>query len=200
MIDVVESLQQSEIFQGVEEQDLAALAQVMQRQHFQARELLFERGDEGNRMFEIIAGSIRIFTQDDQGNELTIVVRKAGEVVGELALLDRQPRSASAIADEPVEVLVLERQDFLDFLHERPAVGMQMMRTLTSRIRYTTNYLQRIMDWIDRLGQGDYEQALAELSSEEQGQGPIAELVAAFIQMVHSVKERQADLETGQDK
>lgn len=197
MANVIDRLRQSELFQGVAEEDLVALAQMMTRHVYQPGELLFERGDMGDRMFEIIAGSLRIFTQDAQGNELTIVVRKAGEVVGELALLDRQPRSASAVAAELTEVLVLEREQFFEFLRERPAVAMQLMRTLTARIRYTTTYLQRIMDWISRLERGDYEQALAALSREE-GQGQISELIAAFLQMVHRVQER--DVRTSQSE
>jgi CRP-like cAMP-binding protein len=194
MMDLVEILSHSEIFTGVAREDLEALIAAMEHQTLPAGAILFKRGDEGDKMYEIVAGSIRIYTEDAQGNELTIVVRRAGEVVGEMTLLDRQPRSASAIAAEPTELLVLDREHFLDFLRERPAVGLQMMRTLTRRIRYTTNYLQKVMDWINRMSKGDYETALQELANEQQ-EGEIQKLIGAFIQMAHSVKAREQSLQ-----
>lgn len=194
MIDLVEKLSSSEVFKGVDRADLEALIAKMERRNYATGEVLFNKGDDGDRMYEIISGSIRIFAHDTHGNELTLVVRRAGEVVGELALLDDQPRSASAAAAEPLEVLILQRDAFLEFLRERPAVGLQMMRTLTGRIRYTTNYLQKVMDWINRLSKGDYEAALAELMNENE-EGDIQKLISAFMQMVNRVKDREQNLQ-----
>lgn len=195
MVDLIEQLQKSQIFQGLDTTDLEALIAVMERKTYATGEVLFERGDAGESMVQIISGSIRIYTEDAQGNEITIVVRGEGEVVGELTLLDHLPRSASAAAAEPTDVLVLDRDHFLDFLKDRPTVGFQMMQTLTGRIRYTTSYLQKMMEWITRLSSGDYETALEELAKqEEKSDAGIQKMIGAFIEMVHRVKDREAEL------
>lgn len=195
MADLIEQLQQSQIFQGLETADLEALIQVMERKSYALNAVLFERGDAGDSMYQIISGSIRIYTTDAQGNEITLVVRREGEVVGELTLLDHLPRSASAAANEPLDVFILDRDHFLDFLKDRPTVGFQMMQTLTGRIRYTTSYLQKVMDWISRLSTGDYESALDDLAKQEEGDASIQKMIGAFIEMVSSVKDREAKLQ-----
>lgn len=199
--EIVKRLQEeSELFRGVAEDDLTALMQVMEARNYAAGDVLFRRGDEGDSMYEIIAGAIRIYTEDGQGNELTLVIRRAGEVVGELALLDKQPRSASAAAAEPLQVMVLHRDQFMKFLQERPAVGMHMMRTLTGRIRYTTEYLQKVMDWINRLTVGDYHKTLEELTKEAETGGEMQKLIGAFLQMIRQVQDRQSSLEQELDQ
>lgn len=199
--EIVKRLQEeSELFRGVTEDDLTALMQVMEARNYAAGDVLFRRGDQGEAMYEIISGAIRIYTEDGQGNELTLVIRRAGEVVGELALLDKQPRSASAAAAEPLQVMVLHRDQFMKFLQDRPAVGMHMMRTLTGRIRYTTEYLQKVMDWINRLTVGDYHKTLEELSKEAETGGEMQKLIGAFLQMVRQVQDRQSSLEQELDQ
>lgn len=199
MDKLIEHLLKSEIFRELEQGDLEALFAKMEPQSFAANTILFHKGDEGDKMYEIVSGSIRIYTDDKHGNELTIVIRKEGEIVGEMALLDKQPRSASAMAAEALDVLVLERESFLEFLQERPAVGMKMIHTLIKRLRYTTDYLQKVMEWINRLSKGDYDAAVAELM-QEQEEGEIAQLIGAFLQMVDSVKKRETNLQRELDE
>lgn len=191
-INLVEKLQSSQLFKDVPTEDLEALIQVMERREYRAGELIMQRGDSGDSMIEIIEGQVRIFTTDSSGSEATIVVRGPGEVVGELSLLDGEPRSASAMAQTDVKVLVLDRQHFFDFLKERPTVGMKMMLTLTARIRYTTQYLQHIVDWIERVNAGSFDEAMAALQAHEEDEGEMQHLISTFIEMIRSVKARSS--------
>ena len=198
--DSLEQLKHSELFKDVDPVDLQALVRMMERKRFAAGTILFGRDEEGDTMYEIVSGSIRIYTHDAAGNELTLIVRKAGEVVGEMTLIDRRRRSASAIAHEPLEVLELNRDNFLKFLRERPAVGLQMMRTLSGRIRYTTQYLQKVMDWVKRLGEGDFEETLAELQQEAASGGEMQQLIGAFLEMCDSMQSRERQLKNLSDE
>jgi CRP/FNR family transcriptional regulator, cyclic AMP receptor protein len=188
----VDKLRESEIFKNIALEDLQALLKVMEPRDFPAGTLLFERGDDGDSMVEIIAGKIRIFTTDSEGNDLTLVVRGAGEVVGELTLLDRQPRSASAIATEDTRVLVLHRDNFLEFLKERPSVGLQLMLTLSGRIRYTTTYLQRVVDWLNHVREGDLEQALVAIqdsASSDADDADMQRLIQSFMGILNQMQQ-----------
>ena len=64
-------------------------------------EVLFQRGEPGEAFYVIESGEVRIFTRDDDGSELTLNTLAAGEAFGELALVDKRPRSASAAALGP---------------------------------------------------------------------------------------------------
>ncbi len=194
-MNIAEQLAGSPLFKSVDLADREALIGVMRRQTYPTGAILFNKGDIGDCMYIILSGQVRIFTEDSQGNEFTI--RHLREMFGEFSMLDQKPRSASATAAGDLEVLVLHRDDFWAFLRERPLVGLAMMRNLVERVRYTTMYLQQVMDATRRLSQGDYEQAIQELA-ESGASGTDAEiqaLIQAFIQMVQGVQAREKTLQ-----
>ena len=139
---IAEQLQKTDLFKEVELADLEALVERMQHEHHKGGAVLFKAGDAGDAMYIIQAGSIRIYMHDDGGKEITLTQYGQNEIFGELSPIDEQPRSASAAASEPLDVLVLHRSDFLEFLNERPQIGLAMMRSLSQRLRYTTTYLE----------------------------------------------------------
>lgn len=196
---IAEQLQESAVFRGVELADLEALIERMQRQRYSQGTVLFNKGDAGDSMYLILAGRVRIFTADASGNELTIRFYGQNEVFGEFTLLDGLPRSASAAAVEPLEVLVLDRETFTNFLQERPLAGLMMMRKLVDRVRYTTTYLQKVVEATQRLAQGDYDQAVQSVSeSESEADEAIKALISDFVTMIHSVQAREQALRRGQ--
>jgi CRP-like cAMP-binding protein len=194
-IDITKKLQESQLFKEVELVYLEQLVQVMTHTTYPKGTLLFRRNDPGDSVYIILTGQIRIFTEDNQGNELTITHYSDGQVFGELSLLDQQPRSASADAATDLEVLILDREHFLSFLNEHPGIGLSMMRSLTHRVRYTTNYLEKVVNSIHWISRGDYDRAVAEVSAEASStESQIQNLVSAFLEMVQTVREREDKL------
>jgi CRP-like cAMP-binding protein len=139
---IAEQLQKTDLFKEVELGDLQALVERMSQEHYDSGAVLFHAGDTGDAMYIIQSGSIRIYMNDDEGKEITLTRYGQNEIFGELSPIDERPRSASAAANDPLDVLVLHRQDFLAFLNERPQIGLAMMRSLSHRLRYTTTYLE----------------------------------------------------------
>jgi CRP-like cAMP-binding protein len=178
------------LFKTVDPVGLEALAQAMRRRSFPRGTLLFRKGDPGQSMMLIAAGQVRIFMNDDRGNEITFRTIGAGQILGEFSLLDHEPRSASASALTTLDVLILLRDDFLRLLRERPLVGIELMRSLAERVRYSTSYLERLHEALELLSNREYEQAIREmaLSTEED---EMQELITAFVTMVHQVRARQ---------
>jgi CRP-like cAMP-binding protein len=194
-MDIVDQLAGSQLFKGVARADREALISRMRRQSYPKGAVLFDKGDAGDSMFIILSGRVRIYTRDAQNNEITI--RYLSEMFGEFAMLDQKPRSAAAAAAEDLEVLVLHRSDFNAFLRERPLVGLSMMRSLVERVRYTTTYLQRVLDATEQLSQGEYNvmRTVAESSADEE----IQVMISAFAQMVRGVQAREETLRRGDD-
>ncbi len=193
-MNVTEQLKESALFKGIEIAGLEALVQAMKPQSFPEGAVLFEKDDPGDTMYIILSGKLRIYTHDQEGNLITLTYFGATRIFGEFALLDQQPRSASAAAVEPLEVLALHRSEFLEFLPKYPAVGLAMLRNLTDRVRYITVYQNKIKEFAERISQGEYEQAIRELTAASTDDGDIQGMIAAFVQMVHSVQEREKAL------
>lgn len=141
--ELIDQLRQNTLFQDVAVEDLTALLEHMQRQFHPVGKALFQQGDVGTTMYIIRNGQVRIFTYHrETTHEVTLMLYGQDEIFGELSLIDSQPRSASAVVTDALEVLALERDDFLSFLNERPKVGLAMMRSLAQRLRRTTNLLE----------------------------------------------------------
>jgi CRP-like cAMP-binding protein len=82
-----------------------------------------------------VSGTVKIRVPSIDGREATFNLLHAGEIFGEIALLDGQPRSADAIAVTDCELVVIERRDFLNFVHGEPKVAMKLIELLCARLR-----------------------------------------------------------------
>lgn len=190
-MSVVEQLRESPLFKGVMPADLDAVVNAMKRQAFPANHVLFEKGQAGDTMYIVLSGRVRIYTTDSQGNQITLSYQEPSRIFGDFAILDdNQVRSASAMIDEPGELLMLSRTDFLAFLPQHPTVGLAMIRNLADQVRHITTFLGKVNESIEHLEVGDYDGALREITSSG-ADSEIKEVVKAFIDMVHTVRERE---------
>jgi CRP-like cAMP-binding protein len=89
----------------------------------------------------VIEGQVRIAVLSAVGEEVTVTYLGPGECVGDLALLDGRPRSASAIASQTTKTLVVTRSDFRRWLRERPQAAFALLETLSLRVRRTDEAL-----------------------------------------------------------
>ena len=102
---------------------------------------IFRKGDEGDSIYVLREGSVRIILPLDTGWETELAIVRPGELFGELSLLDGKPRSASAVAVEDVVALTLGRQEFLGFLRKQPEAAIRMLAMLAGRLRRTDELL-----------------------------------------------------------
>lgn len=182
-----DALRRFPMFRTVDSGALSALAGVMQRWSYPANVILFRKGDPGDAMLLILTGQVRIFLNDEQDHPITLRMLGEGQVVGEFSLLDHKSRTASASAETALDVLVLQRADFIRLLHERPLVGVELMRSLAERIRYATSYLERLYDATELLTRSEYDEAIREmaLSSDED---EMREPITTFLKLVHRLQ------------
>ncbi len=106
-----------------------------------AGETLFREGDKGDEMYLIKTGKIKIVKEMDPGEEKTLAVLEAGSFFGEMAVLDKRPRSASAIAETDTELIIVDRGVFLRKVNENPFIKY-IISTLSDRLRKTDNMLK----------------------------------------------------------
>lgn len=111
---------------------------------FPAETLLFQEGDEGDGCYLILSGKIRVHVSETDGKDMLIVQLGAGDLLGEMALLDGGPRSASATTMAPAQTLFISRASFDALLEEHPLFMKPLLRLLTGRLRATVSQLTAI--------------------------------------------------------
>jgi len=132
-------------FDGLTREALALIAQVTTEESHGLGTRIFQYGDPGDKLFIILEGKVRISREVSGMGEEALAVLGAGEVFGEMALLDESPRSAGAIAHERCRLLVITKDAFDDllFLHKSLAyeVLWSCVRVLSGRLRETNDKL-----------------------------------------------------------
>jgi CRP-like cAMP-binding protein len=196
--DITSQLKKINWFIELPNDFFAALAQKVRIRTLSKDEMLFNKGDEGNSLFIISSGRVKIVTQDSQNNEVVLNQVGAYEIIGEMALLDHEPRSAGVVALEETSVMELSREDFMEILSGQPELALSVIRNLISRLRHNTSYIEQITEMSRRVARGDYS-FLSETQSEQteeerSGQDKIRQLMAEFYSMVQGVRERETEL------
>lgn len=128
-------LAQCMVFAALSAEDRRALAGRAHHQRFVSGETIFIIGDPGLSMMAIIEGIVRVSFPAADGREIVLADLAPGEVLGEVALLDGRPRSASAVAYSDCDLLVLDRRDVLGLLEQRPAACLRLLSLLCERLR-----------------------------------------------------------------
>lgn len=105
-------------------------------------ETLFAKGDPGDALYGLRRGQIVISTMTSTGRRLTLNILGAGDIFGEIALLDGQPRSANAVASGPVELFMIRRSDFHALLKRQPEITIKIMELLCERLRFSSERLE----------------------------------------------------------
>lgn len=132
---VTAALQRIPLFAGLPESHLRTLAGDTLSQRFGRGEVIFSRGDSGDRAFVILEGAIDLVIDSPDGRELILTRLVEGEHFGEMALLDDLQRSATARAAAQTELVVVLRRTFLRALEQEPELSRQIIRSLVQRLR-----------------------------------------------------------------
>lgn len=131
------------LFIGMDNEELAALAALMDEEHFRSGQVIFRAEETGGNFYIIQAGQVELSIIDDDDEKLVLELLESGDFFGELSLLDGGNRSATATAIQGTDVLVLERHEFLDLMLQKPHMAQDLMVALAKRIRRTDNLLRR---------------------------------------------------------
>ena len=121
-------------FQDLDNRSLEAISNAAVEQSYQPGQLIMRQGDTGVGAFIIRSGKVEIIQERD-GKEQKLATLGPGDVVGEMALLDEFPRSASVRAIEPTTALGIQRWHFKGILESHPQLALALLPILTRRIR-----------------------------------------------------------------
>jgi CRP/FNR family transcriptional regulator, cyclic AMP receptor protein len=130
------------IFELLDDTERAALAERMDCREFKQGAVLFDYGDPGGEIFILRTGSVEVFVEDQQGDRIVLAESERGDVVGELSFLDGGPRTATAIAREDSQVLIMHRDRLLEFIDRYPHAAIDLLTAVGRRLRATDELLR----------------------------------------------------------
>jgi uncharacterized membrane protein len=155
------------MFELLNEDDRVALAAVVDELKVPTGHTLFQAGDPGDSLFIVRMGEIELFIKDTAGQKIILTTAAAGDMFGELAMLDSGARTATALALTECEVLVLDRDDLVLLFQRKPEAALHMLaslsgltrkadellrtrvsRNLNEEMEVHSSLLQRIADWL----------------------------------------------------
>ncbi|HET9314250.1 MAG TPA: Crp/Fnr family transcriptional regulator [Vicinamibacteria bacterium] len=143
-MDEKELLRTVPIFSELTDEDIVSLARVAIRKHYAKDAVVFFENEEGDFFFMILDGRIKVTILGDDGREVILSLLGAGDFFGEMALLDNEPRSATAIAVEDSELLSLHRTDFQSVLSDKTSIAASLMRILSGRLRRANHQISTL--------------------------------------------------------
>jgi CRP-like cAMP-binding protein len=139
---MVAALNAMPFFAGLDEAALDQVASGTRTRRFRRGEVIFHLGDPGDALFLIASGSVKITLPSETGDEAILVTLQPGEVFGELALLDDAPRSATAVALEPTETMVLQRDRFRQLMATEPTIRDAVLANMAAEVRRLTTQVE----------------------------------------------------------
>jgi CRP/FNR family transcriptional regulator, cyclic AMP receptor protein len=135
--DEAESLASVPLFKRLTSEELQQLAEEVDQVQYSADETIFNERDTGDALYVVETGSVRIWVLDEDVKPVTLAELRPGEFFGELAVLDRGPRSTNATAIEETVLHRLSSDDFQKFLMSHPDVAIDIICEIGARMRQT---------------------------------------------------------------
>ena len=139
----IDTLRHVPLFGSLDDEAAAELCHLLESLDCKAGTALFRAGDQGDAMYLIERGKVRICVRASDGKEVTLTELGRGDFFGEMALLDDgQRRSADAVVAEEARLAVLSREHFLSFMRSSPDIALEMLTALANRLRHTDELLR----------------------------------------------------------
>jgi CRP/FNR family cyclic AMP-dependent transcriptional regulator len=140
-----DALRRCALFAQASEDALEACARSLRIRRFRRNETIFHQGDPGDSLYIIQSGAVKIVLPSPEGEEGAIIATLSrGDFFGELALLDGAPHSATAVALEPSELLVMRREPFQELIDTDRALRMALFAGLTAELRRLTGHVEEL--------------------------------------------------------
>ena len=139
--EIVEAIKAVSLFSTLSPRFINGIAKSCVAREFPADETIVRQGNPGVGLFVIVSGKVKVVKTNEQGQRLELATHGAGEVIGEMAVLDGANRTADVIAIEPTTCLVLSSWDFRSFMEAHPEVALEILPVVVKRFRETNEAL-----------------------------------------------------------
>ena len=140
------------------------------RSTFNKGDVIFQQGDDANEMFDVLSASVGVYVNYGTENETKLTVLKNGDFLGEMGLIERYPRSATAVAMEDGTALQeIGEKEFSEYFNSRPMRLLTIMQQLSQRLRDRTDDYEgacRVLEGLKRIQPDNRSKTLMEMARE----------------------------------
>ncbi|CCD97335.1 putative transcriptional regulator with a cAMP binding domain, Crp family [Bradyrhizobium sp. ORS 375] len=138
-------LRQHPMFRELEADALDQLCRYAKPTTLKRGATIFSKGDPGSSLYAVISGTVKISVSSPDGRNAILNLISAGEIFGEVAVLDGRERTADATANTNCEILVIDRREFLPFVKSQPVLSMKFIELLCDRLRWTSDQVEQVI-------------------------------------------------------
>lgn len=152
----LEAVGRCPLFRGLDLESRGAIAAHLRSRRYRKGEVVFHEGDPGDALFIVVSGAAKVVVPSEEGGEAILATVRRGDFLGELALLDGAPRSASVVTLEATEMLTLPRDRFNSLVAGEPAIRDALLASLAIELRRLTDHVAELhfLDLAGRLAVG----------------------------------------------
>jgi len=138
-------LRKHPIFRDLDSDALEQLCRYAKHATLKRGAAIFSRGDPGNSLYAVMSGTVKISISSADGRSAILNLIGAGEIFGEIAVLDNHARTADASANTNCEIFAIDRRDFLPFVRSQPTLAMKLIELLCMRLRWTSDQVEQVI-------------------------------------------------------
>ncbi len=135
-------LSRNYLFRELPDNIIEKLASLAVRRIYDKGAIIFAQGDEGDALYGVASGRVRIGTTAAEGKEMFLNIMEPGDTFGEIAVVDGLPRTAGATALDTTTVVIVRRADFLNFLKREPLIAIHLLRLICERLRWISELVE----------------------------------------------------------
>ncbi len=135
MKQYIDNIKTVNIFSSLKYNEIEAISRITSLKHCPKGYVVFQEGEEGNALFIVINGRVKVSIYGEDGREYILDVIGKDGFFGELSLIDELPRSANIITTEESTFLVIKRVEFSKLLIDNPLITLSILKTMSKRLR-----------------------------------------------------------------
>ncbi len=143
-IDKIQFLRQVSLFRSLSDKALLDLSAITIEQNIGGKTMVFKEGDPGDALYIVKNGKINILKRTSSGVDSVLATLSKNAVIGDMAVIDDQPRSASVATVQDSTFLVITKTDFKQLLGSTPEISFQILKLMTERLRTTNVHLKEL--------------------------------------------------------
>lgn len=138
-------LKNQPLFSALSLHELETISHAIKERAYATGDMIIEQDTASDGAYFIVEGMVKVFRESREGEEINLTVLGPGEVLGELSLIDDEPRSAYVCTLKPTTIFILRREDFIKILEKHPETAVNLLKTLAKRVRTTNQRMEELL-------------------------------------------------------
>ncbi len=199
---LIRYLSKQPLFKGAPEEVLAKIAGQVKTHRLAKDDVLLRKGAPSESLFIIRTGWLKVTTSDTHGEEVVLNHLGPGQVLGEMSLLDRSPRSSTAVVLRDAEIIEIAYDLILEVMEQHPVLAQSLLQEMFNRVRFANAYVEEAVEWFRHIAAGNYDFVQGQI---EQSQSTVVDMskpdharasafLSVFFKMIEDVKTRELQL------